>query len=351
MNLRSSILTLLATSLVSLSTQTLNANLTPVSGYQSGQVLSSQTLGAFDIYSDGGTRAYGWDSNTSTLRRYDVSGGGVLGDFGAPTGGYADSAFISFVRRSPDGNSVWVGFTVGGNTDDRIYEVTDLSGTPTWNLRTTLGGNFDMEFSGNDAFVSANPGGFGNPNRLFYLDAANSYTAIQFATTGGFSADLAFDATGALVYGTSGLASEQLVSFAAGDISAFLSNPGSWTPFNLGDGTLLSSLPSGASSLWADSVGGIFVALSDFSAFPFSGTLAQWNGTTSAGTNLDTLATADDSLGELDGLGVLALDGTLYQSVGFGNSGIDTLEIPEPSTYALIVGVAILGLRIASRRK
>lgn len=328
------------------------ASLVPNAGYTVGQVLTGNTLGAFDVYEAAGAKAYAWDSGTSTLRRFDVSGGGVLADFGAP-GGYTTNAFVSFVRRSPDGASVWVGFTVGGNSDDRIYEVTQLDTTPVWNLRTTLAGNYDLEFSASGApFASANLGGFSNPNKLFFLDPEDDFNAIEFAETGGFSADLTFDITGALIYGTNGMGANQLIRYAAGEIGAFLSNVGTWIPLSLDDATVLSNLPNGTSGLYADAVGGVYVAMSDFSGFPFAGTLAQWTGEEGTGDHLNILATAADSLGELDGLGALTPgtnNGTLFQSVGFGQAGIDTL-VPEPRTYALLAGVLSLAL-IARRRR
>lgn len=330
------------------------ATLSPSAGYGVGDALSGSTLSAFDVYQDSGAKAYGWDSNSGTLRQYDVANGGVLSDFGVPPGGYADSAFISFVRRSPDGQSVWVGFTVDGNSDDRIYEVTNLDSTPTWNQRTSLAGNYDLEFStSGEAFVSANLGGFSNPNKLFYLDAGDSFNAIEFAEVGGYSSDFAFDSSGSLVYGTNGLGANQLVSYASGDISSFLSNPGGWSPLALGDAMVLSNLPFGASGLYADDFGGIFVAMSDFSAFPdASGTLAQWSGIVGSSEHLDILATAGDSLGELDGLGQLLPNsdtGALYQSVGFGQPGLDVL-VPEPGAYAMLSGALALAF-VAYRRR
>lgn len=350
----SALSSLCAATLLTFTTVTANAaQLVPTAGYAVGEALTGNTLGAFDVYDDGGAKAFAWDTGSSTLRQFNVAGGGVLADLGAPGGGYSDNAFISFVRRSPGGDSVWVGFTTGSNADDRIYEVTNLGGTPTWNLRTTLAGNYDLQFSASgEAFASANLGGFANPNKLFYLDAGDNFTAIEFAETGGYSADLAFDITGALIYGTNGLGAEQLVRYAAGDINAFLGNPGAWTPLSLADATTLSSLPSSASGLYADEFGGVFIAISDFSGFPFSGILAQWTGIEGADDQLNTLATVSDSLGELDGLGRLVPggDGILYQSVGFGQPGVNTL-VPEPRTYAMVAGLLSLGFIVLRRRR
>lgn len=347
--------TLTAAALLAATANVHAASLVPNAGYSVGEVLGDATLGAFDVYEDAGAKAYAWDSGSATLRQYNVSSGGVLADFGVPSGGYADNAFISFVRRAPDGNSVWVGFTVGGNTDDRIYEVTNLDTTPVWNQRATVAGNFDLAFSASGApFVSANPGGFGNAiNTLYYLDAANGYNAVPFAETGGFSADMAFGVAGQLIYGTNGLGANQLVSYSSGDIGAFLANPGAWTPLALEDATVLSGLGSDTSGLFADAFGNVFIALSDFSGFPFSGTLAQWNGVEGSGDQLNVLATVADSLGELDGLGELqpfGQDGILYQSVGFGQPGLNTL-VPEPRTYAMIAGCLALGLVVLRRRR
>lgn len=326
------------------------ASLMPSLGYQVGEVLSSQTLSAFDIYDDAGARAYGWDANSSTLRQYDVANGGVLADYGAPPGGYADAAFISFVRRSPDGQSVWVGYTVGGNADDRIYEVTNLSGAAVWNQRTTLAGVYDLQFSANGSpFASANLGGFGNPNKLFFLNPGDNFSAIEFAETGGFSADLAFDVTGALIYATTGVGAEQLVRFSQGDINAFLSDPLTWSPLDLVDATVLSDLIAGGSGIFADAFGNIFISLTDYSTF--NGSLVHWNGVVGAGDNTQLVASVSNSLGELDGLGDLYAGGELFQSVGFLESGLDTVMTPEPGQYAMMAGVLALGLVVWRRRR
>ncbi|MGE9295791.1 MAG: PEP-CTERM sorting domain-containing protein [Puniceicoccales bacterium] len=329
-----------------------NAALTPESGYVSGSVLDSQGISAYDIYDSGGAKAYGWNGSSTTLRQYDVTTGLQLNDLGAPPGGYASGAFVSFVRRSPDGNSVWVGFTVGGNSDDRIYEVTDLAGTPTWNERATVTGNYDLEFFGSDAFVSADPDApsFGANNSIYYLDAGDAYNPIEFADVDGYSSALAFNDAGDLVYGTSGLTENELVSFASADIVAFLNNPAVWNPLSRGDATLLSDLPAGSSGLWADAFGGIFVGVTAFLPdFSSEGSLYQWSGLSGIGENLELLASTGSFLGSLDGLGELSNGGVLFASAG--GPGISTLEVPEPSTYAALAGAMALGCALWRRRR
>ncbi|WP_309397038.1 PEP-CTERM sorting domain-containing protein [Cerasicoccus maritimus] len=334
---------LLAGALASVATQVNAQSLNPSAGYSVGQALSSYTLGAYDIYDDGGAKAYGWDSTTSTLRNYDVANGGVLADYGAAPDSYADSAYISFVRQSPDGTSVWVGFSTYDGSDDRIYEVTNLDSTPTWNLKTTVSFNYDLEFdSSGNAFVIAS-------NSIYYLDASNDYSAVLFASAGLYSADFSFDITGNLIYGTNGLDDNVLISFANGDITSFLADTSSWTALGVSDATLLSSLPAGAGGLYADEFGNIYVSTTDFGTY--ESLIMEWNGNTGDNENYDILASVYNSLGDLDGLGDLLEGGELYDSVGWNGSGIDTLgAVPEPQTYALIAGLASLAV-IAIRRR
>lgn len=314
------------------------AAFSPQPGYTTNTVLGSQSVGFYDVYDDGGnTRAYAFNG---TLKRFDVNNGGQLADLGAPAG---YSGFTSFVRRSPDGNSVWVGFTVSGNTDDRIYEVTNLDTTPVWNLRATVAGNYDLAFRGNEAFITASD--FVN-NTIYWLDAANSYNAVSFATAGSFSAGLAFSATD-LFYATSGFGSGQtLIQFDDTQLTNFLANPGAWVPLGIGDATTLATLPgsAGGTSIFVDAADNVYFAVNDFSAFPtVDSSLLKWDGVIGTGANYELIGvnTDDASFGVLDGIGIIDSDGNLYLA-SFGENGIAQIGVPEPGTYGLILGLALM---------
>ena len=91
-------------------------------------ILADYMIGGYDV--EGGN-LYGWAGGA--LKTIDLSSGAVS-DHGAPDG---YSGYSSFVRVDPVGGSVWAGFTVDGNADDRIYEV-DLA-TGAWTHRATHG--------------------------------------------------------------------------------------------------------------------------------------------------------------------------------------------------------------------
>jgi len=146
----------------------------------------------FDVSGDS---VVGWASGS--LKQFDKSSGAVLADLGAPSG---YSGYNSFVRMDPSGNSAWAAFTVyDGTNDDRIYQV-DIS-TGTWTHEATLACNFDLEFSGGNAYVSGlNSGNWSDPTCIWQLDTSGADNHDKIVEMSGNSAGLAFDASGNAYY-------------------------------------------------------------------------------------------------------------------------------------------------------
>ncbi|MFO0946176.1 MAG: hypothetical protein U1D30_09560 [Planctomycetota bacterium] len=104
-----------------------SAFVAPSAGFSAQDVAASTYFGGYDV---SGNEVVGFTGGN--LGIYDFAGSLVTG-LGNPTdyfAAYSNQVFNSFVRLDPSGNSAWVGFSVIGNSDDRIYQV-DFS-TSTW---------------------------------------------------------------------------------------------------------------------------------------------------------------------------------------------------------------------------
>ena len=287
---------------------------------------TSHSFGGFDVTD---TTVTGW-------------AGGSLKVFDRATGTHTDllgpasySGYNSFVTLDNAGTSAWVGFTTGGNVDDRIYQVDLSSGT--WTHRATMAGNFDIAFSGSAAYVS----GLHNASStsIWSLDTTGSNNHDKIIEVGGWSAGLDFDSAGNVYYASG---ANGLYRWSASDIaSAIGANNLDYT-----DGAKLSDIELGAYDVEIDD--------SDNVIFNGNGSYcytALWNGTSGDGTNYDYLGIAAGANGDWFGMigstGDITGDGTLYQS-DFYYSGLAEVSVPEPATFGLL---GIGGLLFRRRRK
>jgi hypothetical protein len=111
-------------------------------------------------------------------------------------------AFPTFVSMQPDGHALWIGYTVSGNTDDRIYSIDLKSGQ--WKPVATLAGNYDLQFRGDHILVSGlNSTHWGDPNAIFLLDTTGTNLHRKIIETGGSAAGFAIDKAGNLFFATS----------------------------------------------------------------------------------------------------------------------------------------------------
>lgn len=321
----------------------------PAPGYTAAEVAPSNSFGGFDA---SGGSLIGFANGSLDL--FDLAGN-LEKSLGVPTDYFAahsGSVFNGFVRFDPSGSSAWVGFTVGGNVDDRIYEVGLASGA--WTHRATLPGNYDLDFSGANVFVSGlNNTTFSPPNGIWLLDTSGGNNHDLVASVDGFSAGLAFDATGNLYYATNEFdlvtftSTGRLVEFSAAQVASAIGG----SSLLLEDGTKLADLPAGAFDTAVDGAGNIVF---DFNGPPSA--IGVWNGTLGDGANFVTLATGNQPpfgnfLTYLAPLGDITQPGGSVLVGDFNFSGLARVAaVPEVKTLTL-ASLAGLGTVFIARRR
>ena len=246
------------------------------------------------------------------------------------------NVWASFLKPDPNEDAFWVGFTMLGDTDDRIYRV-DFDGN--WTHMTTLTGNDDLEFHGNDAFASANPGASQSPFQpetgIYLLDSSGTTptdeTAHQLvAEVGGYSSGLGVDSQGNIYYGTynTDSGSNEMLRFAVEDINETLSTS---TPLTLADAETLFDLTLGASDVDVDAADHVIFNGNDADG-NVPGYIASWSEDTQTTETIATTSSDDAywltlfaTKGNMTGAngGLLAVD---YYHSGFGEIRHETSE-------------------------
>lgn len=245
----------------------------PAEGYTAVDVLTADSVKNFCVFGDD-LAIY---TNANGLQIVDRDDPAVRQSWGKPSDylSYYAAAGIwtSFVAPDPSGQSLWVGFTISNNSDDRIYQV-DSSGT--WTHQATLKGNFDMEFHAGSTYVSANPGASGSSgpgeSSVYLFDTTGGGQHEVLAKVGGHSAGLAVDASGNVYCGThySDGQDNRIARFTAAQMAAAVGSD----PLTLSDAEELFALSAGPYDLDIDA-GNHLV----FSARGFTGGnyLAVWD--------------------------------------------------------------------------
>jgi len=246
---------------------------TAADGYTSVDFLPADQVKSFCLFGDD----MAIFTNTNGLQIVDRENPASRQSWGKPDEylDYYASAGVwpSFLTADPTGQSLWVGFTISNNSDDRIYQV-DASGT--WTQRATLTGNFDMEFHAGNAYVSANPGAAGSSgtkdNSLYLFDTTGAGEHQVLAEVGGSSVGLALDSSGNVYCGThNGDGSDnQIVRFSAAQIASAIGSD----PLTLAAGEELFTLSASPYDLDIDDAGHLV-----FDARSFSGSnyVAVWD--------------------------------------------------------------------------
>jgi hypothetical protein len=312
----------------------------PEPGYQANDILTTVYFNnGYDAY---GSNVIGWAGGS--LKIYGKNGT-LTNDFGGPPGYSNSNCWNSFVKLDPSGDSAWVGFTVSGNTDDRIYQIDLTSGT--WNHIATMAGNFEIEFSGGNPFVSGlNSTNWSAPSSIWLLDVSGGNNHDLIASIGGYSAGLGFDDLGNLYYATNGISGGNiLIQYTATQIANAIGTES----LSLSEATKLSDIDGGAYDTDVDDAGNVLYNTNGGAVIPSY--TAVWNGNTGGGTNYDLIGTGKGEWGDwfsfMDTEGDVTASGSLYQADFYFN-GVAEVTVPEPATMVLL---ALGGLLISKREK
>ena len=261
--------------------------LNPSTGFKAKDILPDYELfSAFDVFGD---LVYANDGDT--IYCFNMETGQEVNKYEVPAG---YTAWPSFVTISPDGNTLWAGFTNSGNTDDRIYSIDVHTGI--WELEAQLSGNFDLEFMNGKILVSGlNSSDWEDPTCIFILDTTGANNHQKVIDIGGSSAGLATDTCGNVYYGTYFVLTSGdpvIYRWDSAEVAAAITSGGSDT-LTIEDGTKLTDLPYGAYDCEVDAGGNLIF---NFNSFSSDKILAIWNGNEGDGYNYDTLASTSDGM-------------------------------------------------------
>ena len=271
--------------------------LTPSVGYKARDILHAfDKFQAFDVYD---SLLCGTDGDTITC--LSLESGEVVRKYGRPVD-YV--SFPSFISLSPDGKEIWAGYTMIGNTDDRIYRIDVESGE--WYLEAVLGSNIDLVWWNDSLLVSGmNSSSWDDPGSIFLLDTSGQNAHRKIIETGGFSAGLAVDTSGNIYYGTSySIDPNVLLRWDNTTIATILADQGNDT-LRPGDATILSDLPASTYDSHIDAGGNL---LFNLNLYGTDKVIARWDGTEGEGYNFDTLAIAT---GEFDWFWYIKSEGNI----------------------------------------
>lgn len=277
-----------------------------------------------------------------TIHMLSVNTGEKLKQFGEPED-YADS-FVSFLTVSPDGTTIWTGYTNFGGEDDRIYSIDIESGE--WEHRATFPGNWDLVFWKDSILVSGlNSSSWDAPSAIFILDTSGLNAHRRLIEPGGYSAGIAIDGQDNLYYGTSfAMDPNALYRWNVDALQTAIEDPGE-PVLQISDAEKLTDLPAGVYDCEVDQGDHVLFNMNLDGGIQ---ALCKWNGVSGDGQHIDTLATAAgewDWLGNLKSRGNIALTepGNMVVTYSFGQPlaaithistvGLPETHVPEFSVY------------------
>ncbi len=293
--------------------------LSPVPGYVAADLFDGNSMPVFDVH-DG--LFYG--NSGQTIHVFDPQ---TQAEIESYTNNQGYESFVSFLSISPDGESIFAGYTTIGNADDRIYQIDTETGS--WTQVATFPANYDHEMLGEHHLVSGlNSANFGDPNSIFLLDVSGNNAHRKIVEVGGYAAGIATSSDGNL-YAVTSFYGEQnaLYHWENADIMNVIDNTGA-AFLTLNDATLLCNIPAGGNDCEVDAEGHVIFNFNDFTG---DKVMAYWNAI-SGGDDYTVVATALD---ESDWLGNIKALGTINSWAGGNHIFTTSYGRPVAEIYAV----------------
>ncbi|MDF1573842.1 MAG: T9SS type A sorting domain-containing protein [Bacteroidales bacterium] len=286
-------------------------------------------IGAFD-FSD----TLFFLNDGDTIHMLGVRSGTELKKYGKPAD-YSANNYATFLTLSPDGNTIWAGYTSDGAEDDRIYSIDVTSGR--WELQATFPGNMDLIFWNDSILVSGlNSPSWEAPSAIFILDTTGLNHHRRIIEPGGYSAGMAIDQQNNLYYGTSYAVNPNALYRWDNSMIQLVAEFPDRPVLQVSHGEKLSDLPGGVYDCEVDAGGNVLFNMNLYGGIM---SVCKWNGNKGDGHNLDTLATAS---GEYDWLGSLKSKGDISQ-VEPGNMVV-TYSFGQP--LAILTHINTVGVKM-----
>jgi len=293
--------------------------LNPLGYYYAIDLFDGNVMPAFDVhdgmfYGNSGQTIHVYDPVTQAEQESYISNQGYEG-------------FVSFLSVSPDGESIFAGYTTTGNVDDRIYQIDTETGI--WTQVAIFPANFDHEILGEHHLVSGlNSANFGDPNSIFLLNISGNNEHRKIIEIGGYAAGIATDSDGNLFAVTSFYdAQNALYRWENADVMNVIDNSGA-AFLTLNDATLLCNMPAGGNDCEVDEEGHVIFNFNDFAG---DKVMAYWNAI-SGGDDYTVVATAPD---ESDWLGNIKALGTINSWAGGNHIFTTSYGRPVAEIYGI----------------
>ncbi len=302
----------------------------PVPNYKSFDIISDKAFSCHDILNN---TLYAIDSDG--LYAYNLNTLEQTHNLGKAPSDYT-GAWVSFVKADPSGKKIWVGYTTGGLTNDRIYSVNIA--TDEWKHVASFPGNFDMEIYDGMYFVTGlNKEGWDGTNdinSICLLDTTGNNQHQKIIEVGGNSSGLAIDSKGNIYtakYNASGTET-YMYQWPVDSIDLVLDKTKN-RYLTVASGTLISSMPNnGPYDCDVDDADHLLFNCNDFVGGSF---LAIWDGNTGDAHNYSKVGGYGGSsfawFATIKAKGDISKDGEAYM-INYGDPLVKIIRNTPPET-------------------